>query len=299
MFTRLENNYLNVIKEEFTLPEPLREARGQILTWLVHVRDGHETHEQIEAYAKTILQTYPQLKYGESHRYQFKANCHKAQLIKIIFNNAFKPTTAKKIITAAEGANRGSFFPTWKKVTHIHLPRIAGEVIGNPVIKVALSVAMVYGTIIAVPHLYNTVADFTVRVVIPYVINHAPLTVIKVFNAALSALEWIRFQVFKVLFYSTLARLVVTWLKIPYIGPALERINDKVWDFYFSLCSKGTLTGFIVEKGFKALSFTWDACTAISSQLRTIANHAEHQRCILSREKAYDVWSKMMNRAAI
>lgn len=304
-----QSNYFEVIKYKFSTCSGVDEAaKKHMLTWLESAYGPTSIDSRdLEKRAEYILKAYPQIDHtNNQNRYWFKANCYSTQLIKILFDHAFREETADEIIRAAECTHaKGKFYPNWKKVTHIQLTSFVAAITENPLIKLIFSIASTYHAVRIAHRFYNTVNDFTVRVIIPLYINKAPLSAVKfcntVYDRASDATNWTRSNFGKLALGYLITFFVISKLRI--LIPGLSRAITKIlvyahpWNVYQFFFVRVTFTSYAIHLAFQILSFTWETCNKLNHQCTQISRHAAHQKLSLSYEKACAIWNTIMYQA--
>jgi hypothetical protein len=117
-----------------------------------------------------------------SKRYRF--NVHPLVLV---FNQAMKKN-AEEVIKAAEKDAKSTFYPKWKSVCLIDIPTQVSSVRKNRILLLATMCSSLAIGYFASWKAYNYIKDLTASslpIIIPVIVNNAPLMLIKLFNKAI------------------------------------------------------------------------------------------------------------------
>jgi len=202
---------------------------------------------------------------------------------------------AKKVDPALECS-----YPLWKRVCYIKLPKIGSAFFGNRLIKLALSVTLVWGSM----HLFLMAHEATTQLVaaraIPFLINHTSLQVIRAGNLFISRVEiaanWAFKKPFRTLFYAWLARKVALSLpcRIPLLTATCEQINlFFVVDALFF--APQNIARFAFWEGFNLAVIGWRASRAISKSLKCFADTHQQKNTALCKEKIEKIWKGLFH----
>ena len=305
MLIEHENRYVALLREGFQQCEGLAnlEEKTRIIRWLDDACTQRLESAVIEQVAGEILQAYPGFTGGDIKRYQFKATSQKNALIKLIFDKAFNKAReddlTQPLIRAAEQAsgNRHVFCPKWKKVLQVYVPRAAGNILQNPVFRVIAVVATIFATIVTMNASYARATDFTVRVLIPFAINHIPASCFRLYNHSTSLLKSLYNLSIGILLGCMLAKWAISKLGIPRVNRVLDRID--LFKIFNMLPSSSTFLDHALNSIWKAVLFTNTLCVTLGGRLENMAVAQEHRQLAYSREKAFEVWSTIIqNRLA-
>lgn len=293
-----ENLYFNAIKEEFQHCQLGVDAQARVVKWLDDAVAHRLENDLVEQVAGEILQAYPQLTGGDGTRYQFKASSQKNELIKCIFDKTFKRVThegtTERIIQLAESASSDNraFYPKWKKIICINLPKYTGNVIDHPLFHIVASIVVIYATVVVVNASYVKIADLTARVWVPFIINNTPLCAIRIFNKSTDILFRMRKIALQVLWGCILVKWLVSKLEIPCVNQFLDRID--FWKILLAIPRSTTLFRHALDSAGEAFLFTNFVCRMLSARLENMAISNEHRQIAVSREKAFEVWNTVM-----
>ena len=254
--------------------------------------------------AGVILQTYPQLSGHAGKRYQFKTKDYKNELIKIVFDRAYKRANEVGNIRGfyidawMAKHNRYEmpatpFCPKWKQIVYIKLPKIAGKMVGNEGFVGCFTTVAYYTHIFAMGYLYYKLHVVTANRIIPAIVKHLPEQVIRLspLANALGRIYCIFIAVIGVCF-------ALKWLASKSNMPRVNRILERV-DFLNILKRLPKPMIFPLDLGastVKCAIFAFELCGKLSKQLKDIARRGEQDQLASSRNKAFEVWKGMMLR---
>jgi hypothetical protein len=223
-------------------------------------------------------------------RYKFEKGTPREQALNALFEQAFQ-TNSLAVIQAAEqeAPSKAIFYPQWKSVCRIEIPKVIGNTINHPLVKIALTIAALYYTYVTCQAAYHMTTQLVGRS-LPFIINNTPIQIIRLGNMALDLKDYVRKNVFRILFYTWVARTVVLHApEMPVITPLARRID--LWTLRTLLVPKpATIVGFLWQNSFSAATFTWNACTEAGEFINGRVEQAEKERLAICKAKAFKVW---------
>ena len=199
------------------------------------------------------------------------------------------------MIAAAEqqDPSRSSFYPQWKSVCRIQIPKAIGNTINHPFVKIALTIAALYYTYVTCEAAYHATVKLTARS-LPFIINNTPVQIIRLGNMALDLKDYVKKNAFRILFYTWLARAVVLRApEMPVITPLARQID--LWAVWSLLIPKpSTIFEFLTQNSFNAAFFTWEVCTHAGEFINGRVEQAEKERLAICKAKALQVWMSVI-----
>lgn len=225
-----------------------------------------------------------------SKRYRFTEGVNKDQLLKAIFEASFKKSS-EAVISAAEAEGRkAAAYPLWKRVLWIQAPEMTAAVIGNIVVKVVISIAIIYYSSAFGYRAYEATTFVFTAKVIPFVINNTPLVAIRALNQVLAALDWTYSNPFKVVGYVWITQTAINYLpEIPYVSPMVRTMN--VWNIFMAIAGTPLSVGqFISETSVSAATTVWYGIDNISLFCRDVATKSRAEQLMASKELACQLW---------
>jgi hypothetical protein len=144
---------------------------------------------------------------------------------------------------------------------------------------------------------YHATVDLTTRS-LPFIINNTPIQIIRLGNRALDLNDYVRKNVFRILFYTWLARAVVLQApEMPVITPLARKID--LWAVWNLLVPEpATIFGFLIHNSVDAAFFTWQACTDAGEFINGRVEQAEKERLAICKAKALQVWMSVANNSS-
>lgn len=230
---------------------------------------------------------------GASHptskkRYRFNSDLQSGAL-KAIFEASFKDSP-QFLTRKAEAVSGKSFYPLWKRVCKIDAPRAIGSVLGNTCFKIVAIVATGYFGFVLGHQAYIAVTQATTARALPFIINNTPLSIIRLFNSAMSGLEYIFKNSFNILVGILVAKGVARLLpNIPYFTATTKAVDFfAIWKVLYA--SPQTLSKFLTDTSVDAGKFVWSTCNEASKFFNELADKAVAERAVISKAEAYKVW---------
>lgn len=215
----------------------------------------------------------------------------KERILIQIFNHSFQHD-AEKVIAAAEKAGniKSPFYPKWKEVCWIQLPKASSKLFSSWLFKSALKVAAIAISFFSIHQAYLQVEHFVAARAVPFMINHISLEIIRAGNTLIGVKEFVWEHSFQIILASWLVKKGIERLpEIPYLSAAARTIT--IWNmFRFFFFSKETIFGFILPVSLNTATMVWNTSQEISHRLHRISRNAEQERLILCKQKSFDVW---------
>jgi hypothetical protein len=220
-------------------------------------------------------------------RYRFSP-LEKSPIHKAIFSVAVQ-RAPNEVIEAAEAAEGRSFYPLWKRVTNIHLPRIIGNILKNPLFRGALAGASVSFIFIATIVAYLVTGHFVSRAFL-YIANNTPEKVIRVFNVVMSFLVNCYVRFIGVLFCVWAAKhIILLGPEIPYLTAAMKSIDSSL---FLTLAVPSHIVSFAFVCCCDAAIYISDGSERIGQVFLDFAKKGESEKLFLSKKHAYALWIK-------
>lgn len=225
-------------------------------------------------------------------RYKFENKTNRETALEYFFNRAFEKNAAA-VIAAAEQEGKSTFYPKWKSVCWIEIPRIIGSVINHPVTKIALMVAATYHTWLVGLAAYRLTVQWTAPK-LTFIINNTPVQIIRLGNMAIDLTHYVRKSLFEILLYVSIARIILSY------SPNNNFVSRLVHRFEISilihiLYAPITLFDFLFSSSVDVAEFTWINCTNVGLFIKGRAELADKERLAICREKALKVWLQVNN----
>ncbi len=241
----------------------------------------HNKEENIEE-AFTHIST-PDIRYRE------EAGFKRDAVLTWVFNQSFQKNPGR-IVATAESLSNKIFYPKWKEVCLIQLPKVPADIFCNTYFKVALTASAIFVSIFSIYQAHARVSHLFAAKGIPFIINHVPVQAIRAGNAIIGAKEFV--------WRNYLPIIVVTWLtregirrlpEIPYLSAAARSID--LWQLYNRFTSSPqTIFSFALGRSISIIGTVWNASQAIGQRFRKISSNAEKERNITHRQKSLGVW---------
>lgn len=252
---------------------------------------------------------------GNTKRYRFNQANARDKLLNILFENAFAQNP-NRIVRGAEQAEDVPtvFYPKWKEVVWVKVPKNLGKVCKNPIFKVAVTVISVFVAYKNLKLAYNSTVNFTTGKLLPFVINNTPIQVMRAGNSVANGFMKVRGAVknnrFTLLFYALVIKGVAhvlskklnalpenrrNLIEAKILTKTTNFIKKIPLDLVFFILFPSTIsaTWFCVERSFRAGVSVWKMTDGLANHLQTLSVNNEHYRKELIRSKAYDVWMRV------
>jgi hypothetical protein len=221
----------------------------------------------VEQRAQNILDHLQVATSPTRSRYQFEVLSKREEVFQVIFNRVFEQNS-NEIIAYAEALypSRTFFYPQWKTVCLIQIPKTVADILDEDRVKGCLFVAML-------------VASF--------MINTGTVILITVGNIFL--LMNIPSRVMKFLIGYTIGRAILIYRlpEIPYITPCVRRIISPL---FFLIPDFSAVTEIIQFHIVDIFFFTLQVCHQTIYFLRGHAERAEEERVAICKAKTYEIW---------
>jgi hypothetical protein len=254
------------------------------------------TRESVDNFAKEILSDFQSVvPKNDSKRYQFRVLEEREELLKVIFEESFQ-YEPEPVIAEAQRI-KGSFYPLWKRVCLIHTPKTIGSILGNKLVKIAISVATIYYSYKFGHAAYDRMVRFFTAKGLPFIVNNTPIIVIRsgnrILNGVDNAVDYVRRKI-ALLFYALVVQeIILRTPNIPYFTAAIRFVN--IWGIWKAVTNAPTtLLGFLVIKASSGATFMWDNCSSLGAFFGDVAAGAESDRLAISKSKSYDVWKTVI-----
>ncbi|PWU13826.1 MAG: hypothetical protein C5B45_05530 [Chlamydiae bacterium] len=245
---------------------------------LLHLlRNGEENAEEIFTHIPAQQDT----------RYR-EAGLERNKVLTWIFDQSFQRSPAR-VIAAAENASKQVFYPKWKKVCLIQLPKVPAGIFCNTCFKVALTTSAIFVSAFSIYQAHARISELFAAKGIPFIINHVPVQVIRAGNAAIGVKEFIWKNRLKVLAVIWLTKEGIRRLpEISYLSAAARSID--LWKVYDRLSSSQTIFSFALSKSLSIIGSVWSASQEIGQRFHKISSNAEKERDITYRQKSLGIW---------
>ncbi len=298
MSAAIQNRFVSTVVNGFLDSRPTEDHNGnKVISWVQDsLFNAAVPKADVDNFAAGLLLDFHNSKPSTSQkRYKFHTLPASEELLKAMFEESFH--CAPEILIAEaqrEDPSQGSFYPLWKRVCWIQIPKGTAGVLGNILIQIAVTIGVIYLSYVFGKSAYKeTTFLFTARF-IPFLINNTPIQVIRAGNSILDAKDRIYLLAFPILFFSFIAQqIILLGPQIPYVTAAARNIS--IWNIMGALYrSPETIFGFLVGTSLDAALFVWKSCNNVSAFFSEIAIKTENERLAMSKAKAYHVWKKAM-----
>jgi hypothetical protein len=231
-----------------------------------------------------------------SKRYRFTDSPQEDMLV-LLFTEAMDKNS-EKVIQAAEKDSQSTFYPKWKSLCLIDIPKKIHSICSkNKIIQLALLCSSVPLALFATIKTFSYITDLTATslpIIRPVIINNTPLILIKLFNKAQDARKCLQVFLMK-----------HTW-KIFWINVGLDCITRKLpTESYFKRIVKKlniinnilyrlTCSSEIWESTFSLfknifVKIIWIYFNALDL-LKILAKSINHEKQIICAKKALNLW---------
>jgi hypothetical protein len=284
------NPFVHIVVNGFVASR--EQADLSAVTWVQEsLFNPAATREDVDKFAKKILSEFQSaVPKNDSKRYQFRTLKESEELLKIIFEESFQHKPAPVIAEAQRIT--GSFYPLWKQVCLIHIPKTIESILGNTLVKIVISVATVYYSHKFGNAAYGQMVRFFTAKGLPFVINNTPITVIRCGNRILNAVDYACQRKIALLFSAFVVQQIILRVpNVPYFTAAVRSVS--IWRILDAVTnSPQTLFDFLRGKAYSAATFMWDNCGSLSAFFGDVAVGAKGDRLAISKSKSYDLWKR-------
>lgn len=247
---------------------------------IIHLlRNSEESAEEVFAHIPT----------QQDIRYREEVRLKRDRVLTWVFNRSFqrRPT---RIVAAAEMVSKQVFYPKWKKVCWIQLPKVPAGMFCNTYFKVALTASAIFVSIFSIYQVHARISELFAAKGIPFIINHVPIQVIQFGNTIMGAKDFIWRNRLKVIVVVWLTREGIRRLpEIPYLSAAARSID--IWKVCTRLFSSPqTIFCFALGRSLSVIGSVWNASQEIGQRFRKVSSNAEKEREIAYRQKSLGVW---------
>lgn len=199
------------------------------------------------------------------------------------------------VIAAAEAAAGRSFYPLWKRVTYIHIPKAIGYALSTRVVKVALVVSSAY-FIVSSRYLqigFNATLDMAARTLI-YLVNNSPTKVVRVFILAKDSLLWAQANSIAILASTLIAWAMVRVLpETPYLTATFKSLDRLMWRLYIPLViPQVDVAIFLFQMTFPPAKFIWNGSDDTGRYFQRLAENGESDMLAVSKKCAYELFKE-------
>jgi hypothetical protein len=222
-------------------------------------------------------------------RYREEARFKRDSILTWIFNQSFQKNPGR-VVACAENVSKQVFYPKWKEVCLIQLPKVPADIFCNTYFKIALTISAIFVSVFSIYQAHARVSHLFAAKGIPFIINHVPVQVIRAGNAIIGAKEFIWKNPLKIIAAVWLTREGVRLLpEIPYLSAAARSID--LWQLYKRFTSSPqTIFWFALESSISVIGSVWGTSQEIGQRFHKISSNVEKERNITYRQKSLRVW---------
>lgn len=181
-----------------------------------------------------------------------------------------------------------------EKSVLIQIPMLVAGVLNNVLVKVILSVIVLYKSGKACYAAYAATPALIARSM-PFIINNTPLALVRTANAVLNLKELAYEGIITILLFSLAGQQIILRLlpEIPHVTPMARRL--KIWSVIVLVTnSPQTIFDFAWGTAGNAAIFTWSNCTELANSIEGRARQASDERMAICKAKALQVWQTIM-----
>ncbi len=206
-----------------------------------------------------------------------------------LFDTAFR-TKPNEISLAAEWAlpSRDPFYPRWKTVVCINVPKAGAEFFRSPLLKLATSIFLVYKTVQFMKKAYaynNTLVDRAIVYLEKNTSTKIKSIAFKTQAVFSDCYQWVLKNKLRFFIYGLIGKVILT--NAPF--DAVRRLGRRI-DPLQILPDTLSMYNFFLSFGFGIVSLGWNASNQISSSLKTLSNQSQQERNRVSRKISYSLW---------
>lgn len=207
----------------------------------------------------------------------------------LLFNIAFlqKPN---EVSSAAEWAlpSRDPFYPRWKIVFCINIPKSGAEFFGSPLLKVATSIFLIYKTVQFLKEAYAYNKTLVDRAKVYLENNTSTKTKAIAFRARAifsDCYQWVLNNRLRLFIYALIGKAILT--NAPF--DSVRRLGRRVdpWQILPDIFS---MYNFFISFAFGIVSIGWNAANQMSSSLKALSDQSQQERSKISRKISYSLW---------
>ena len=206
-----------------------------------------------------------------------------------LFDTAFraKPNEVSK---AAESAlpSREPFYPRWKTIVCINIPKSGAEFFRSPLLQYATSIFLVYKTVQFMKKAYaynNTLVDRAKLYLEKNMSTKTKTIALKTQATFSDWYHWVLNNRLRLFIYVAIGREILANSPFAAVRRLGRRINPLL-----VLPNLLHMYNFFIEFGFAIVSLGLEALNQISSSLRSLSNQSQQERNRVSRKISYSLW---------
>lgn len=269
--------------------------------------DPLENSEEIEKLATDILKELNNKTEGKpvSKRYRFKHKTafktKREEALIALFHQTFAKNRVK-IIEQAEKLHpsKKSFYPKWKSVCYITLPKIASRCIDSTLFKIA-AVIFTYVQAFRLSYGAYQLIKNEMEKSIPIIINYTPIQVLSLRDGLYNGYSTLKGSAYTIIGITVVAKGALTCLpKIPFITHVFQQITFnslfQIWRFLTP--SPQSFMDFFLERTMGMYSFTTATCSHIANMIGRSAEEAEQDCFNRCKSKSLEVWKSIIKNHA-
>lgn len=206
-----------------------------------------------------------------------------------LFSRAFR-AKPNEVSSAAEWAihSRAPFYPRWKTVVCINIPKSGAEFFRSPLLKVATSIFLIYKTVQFLKEAYTYNKMLVDRAKVYLENNTSVKTKAIAFRARAifsDCYQWVLKNRLRLFIYACIGRAVLTNAPFDSVRRLGRRIDP--WQVLPDLFS---MYNFFISFAFGIVSIGWDASNQTSSSLKALSDQFQQEKNKVSRKISYSLW---------
>ena len=288
-----QTNYISTVADIYSKCPHAPKAKEKISQWIQSsLIDKSENTQEVEDCANRIFQEFPALR--SRKRFHFSSETQRETLLKIVFQQSFLHGSDQLIVAAERiEPKKESFYPNWKKVCWIKIPKATAIILNDTVFKIAISIAAAVIYCFGAYVVYQATTHFVAAKMIPFFINNTPIQVIRLGNYIFDAKDLILANLFlTILGIGAVRFMILRMPEIPYVTRVARMID--LWSVLVFLArGPSTISHFFVDTAIDVLSFGWHRCEDMSNFFNRIAQNTDDERLNISKKKAYEIWKNV------
>lgn len=272
-------NYSPFIQTVFDL-----NGQGEI-NKLTNPNVGADEAERVAKQLYSILTAKP----TSTKRYQFPPtnSSYRDRCLHLIFEKSFAKDP-DNIIAAAERLDpaQPSFYPLWKRVCWIQIPKATGAFFNHSVTKWTLCISVGTVIIVVLAVSYAITVELVNRNLVPLVINYAPIQAMRMWNSVAGVVDWIWENPLEILLLSCAIKCVPLFLPNGRIRNVIRQID--LWEIF--VAQRDAVHYFILLECETKMIEVWDACKNLHYYFDRIAANGEKERQGVCKQRIYTIW---------
>lgn len=250
-----------------------------------------ENDEGVSEAAKALINNYVKDISTSAKRYNAHVQSDREKVVTWIFNQSFEQNAEGMIASAEKVQGQHEvFYPKWKKVCLIQLPKIPAKALTHPFLKVAIVVSVLAISIFAMYFAYTKLAALMAAKAVPFIVNNVPKQIFQIGELLSKAKDLVwkySITIFAVTFLAQ--QIILNFIPpIPYLSAAMRAID--LWTMIkFVFFAPQTIGTFLFFTALNMVRGVWNTCGELGARFKRMSSSADRDRLAICKQKCLDV----------